>query len=112
MMHNIYNPDKWVLVKVNSSEPHYRVLAAWVGGYVSGDAWRINSGVTHVDVDGDNYKIYGDSGSCYEVYKGNYGLAMITSSVLNSWNQENEGLVELIELPEDLENFGWIIEDT
>ena len=107
-MGNTYKPDKWVLVKVNSAEPHYRVLAGWYGGYLGSDYWRINSGVTHVEIEEGLIKIFGSTGSCYVVYEENYGLTSTTSGVLSSWNKKQEGILELLTLPEDLENFEWV----
>lgn len=40
-----YRPDNWVVIKVKSDDPHYRVLAGWSDGYLDGDSWRMNSGI-------------------------------------------------------------------
>jgi len=45
----MYNPDNWVVIKMNGDDPHYRVLAGWSGGYLDGDSWRMNSGITRVE---------------------------------------------------------------
>ena len=106
-MGNTYKPDKWVIIKVNSDSPHYRVLAAWFGNELISDSWRINSGITSVEVTENTYKIYGSSGSCYEVKKSNYGLALVTEGILKTFSERNKDLLELLTLPEDLENFKW-----
>ncbi len=49
-----YTPDSWVVLKVKAGKgtfPFYKVLAGWSGGYLSGDSWRINSGITRVEDD-------------------------------------------------------------
>ena len=48
-----YKPDNWVVIKMDGDNPHYRVLAGWSGGYLHGDSWKINSGITRVEDDGD-----------------------------------------------------------
>lgn len=75
MIENIYNPNKWLIVQVNSSPIHYRVFGTWSGGYLDGDAWRLNSGITKIEEDGDYYLIHGYSGSIYKVHKEMYGIA-------------------------------------
>ena len=57
---NEYNPDRWVILKlINNQKTIYKVLGGWFGGYLQGDSWRINSGITKVELDGDVYKFYG-----------------------------------------------------
>lgn len=48
-----YTPDNWVVIKFGGSDPHYRVLAGWSGGYTTGDSWRMNSGIVQHEFDGD-----------------------------------------------------------
>ena len=39
---SVYNPDKWVIVKIDAdSECIYKVFACWYGGYAGSDSWRI-----------------------------------------------------------------------
>lgn len=58
-------PDNWVVIFLNGSEPHYKILAGWSGGYAQGDSWRLNSGITKVEETESAYSFYGSSGSCY-----------------------------------------------
>jgi hypothetical protein len=43
-----YNPDKWVVVKIigKDTPPVHKVFACWYGGYLDGDSWKLNSGIT------------------------------------------------------------------
>ena len=59
----MYTPDKWLLIKVNGENPHYRVFASWYGGYLGSDSWRMNSGITKVTENNDSYLFEGESGS-------------------------------------------------
>ena len=43
-------PDNWVVVKVGKNL--YKVLAGWSGGYLDGDRWKLNSGISEVKDDG------------------------------------------------------------
>ncbi len=68
----IYHPDAWVIVKISSKiaadvDSHYRVFAGWLGGFATGDSWKMNSGITRVEEDGDLVRFHGSSGSVYEV---------------------------------------------
>lgn len=71
-MRNI--PDNWVVVKVD--EDFYKVLAGWSGGYLDGDCWRLNSGISEVKDDGDYWLFIGESGSVYQCHKKGYGTRM------------------------------------
>ena len=73
----IETPEQWVILKIptedNIDVPYYKVFAGWRGGYLDGDRWRLNSGITRVEEDDDYYYFYGYSGSCYKCHKNAYG---------------------------------------
>lgn len=95
-----YNPDCWVVIKItNNDEVLYKVLAGWGGGYSSGDAWRVNSGINNVfDIDGE-YHFYGHSGSNYICHKEAYGLRMSTAGIFKQLQMSDIAACEL--MPED-----------
>lgn len=78
-----YNPDQWLVVKINSNAPHYRVFATWSGGYLGGDSWKLNSGITAITEDENHYHFSGSSGSVYSCHKDSYGSNGYGWSVLN-----------------------------
>ena len=99
-----YTPDNWVVLKIKEGKgtfPFYKVLGGWSGGYLGGDSWRMNSGVTQVKEDGDYYEFYGESGSCYRCHKEVYGLRMNNAGVYNQLREQQqfEGQVQM--MPED-----------
>lgn len=99
-----YSPDNWVVLKLKQSESDtgfYRVLAGWSNGYLDGDSWRLNSGITQVKQDGNHYEFYGHSGSCYRCHKESYGLRMNNSGVYNSLKQQERFEGQIILMPED-----------
>jgi hypothetical protein len=66
----MYTPDNWVILKiVLPGEVNYKVLAGWSGGYLDGDSWRMNSGITKVEEEGDYFLFHGYSGSIYRCHK-------------------------------------------
>jgi hypothetical protein len=73
-------PDKWVILKIDNG---YKVFATWLGGYLSGDAWRINSGITKVELVDEHYLFHGYSGSVYKCHCSAYGMSNWTGSILN-----------------------------
>jgi hypothetical protein len=85
----MYTPDRWLLIKINGKDPHYRVFASWYGGYLGSDSWRMNSGVTKVSEDDEFYRFHGSSGSVYG------------SSVLNSYIEKYPDL-DIQIVPEDV----------
>ena len=64
----MYNPDYWQVVKISAPEikkPIYKLFATWVGGYIRGDEWRLNSGITNVLFEENCIIFEGSSGSRY-----------------------------------------------
>ena len=99
-----YSPDSWVVLKVKAGKgtfPFYKVLAGWSGGYLDGDSWRINSGITLVFDREDEIHFHGESGSLYRCPKGAYGLKMSTAGIYKDLclQQEFGGQIQL--MPED-----------
>lgn len=93
-----YTPDSWVILKINGKNPHYRVLAGWSGGYTSGDSWRLNSGITRHEFDGDYWYFYGSSGSCYKCYVDSYCMRNIMGGVYRELvDKYGEDVVQLVE---------------
>lgn len=74
-------PDSWVLLDLGNGL--VKVLAGWSGGYLDGDSWKINSGITKVDEHKDHYLIMGVSESIYKCRKGSYGLRMSIAMIYN-----------------------------
>lgn len=68
-MNNIYTPDGWVLLKIESSPPYYKVFGSWHSSYDEGEQWKINSGVVSVGEEGSYYLFKGSSGSVYKCHK-------------------------------------------
>lgn len=65
-------PDKWVIVKTPDT---HKIFGSWMGGYIHGDRWRLNSGIVRMEQDRDYYYFYGHSGSIYKCHKKSYGYA-------------------------------------
>lgn len=96
-----YTPDNWVVIKFPT---HYRLLVGWSGGYLYGDSYRINSGITSVDYDGDYYFFRGSSGSCYVCHKECYRLRKNNTYVWDKIKEIHGSSVEL--MPEDTDWMG------
>ena len=87
-----YIPDAWIILRFESEEHGivYKVLGGWGGGYLSGDGWRLSSGIKKVEwipddtnVGHKTYVIHNDSGSRYFCKETRYGLRMS-----NAWKYE------------------------
>ena len=109
---SIYYPDNWVIIQIKGDNPHYKVLAGWSGGYIDGSSWKLNSGITRLEEDGNHCNFYGHSGSLYSCSKGSYGLRMNNAYVWDKLKNLHGGKVEL--LPEDTEwsKIDWILSTT
>ena len=106
-----YTPDNWVVLKLTQQlktgntgygrkeQVLYKVLAGWSGGYLDGDSWRMNSGITGVEKQAHLYGFYGSSGSVYWCHQGGYRLRMNNAGVYNQIKERFGDAVEL--MPED-----------
>ena len=70
-------PDKFVVIKIeHNDDTIYKVFASWVGGYLDGDAWKMNSGIVKVETEDRDHLVdfIGHSGSIYQCDKRSYGF--------------------------------------
>jgi len=87
-----YNPDRWVMLKITrDGQVTYKVLGSWYGGYTGSDSWKLNSGVTAVEVDGDSLLFSGASGSVYRCHKNSYGMSSYASDIYAGFVKHVEG---------------------
>jgi hypothetical protein len=91
-------PEQWILLEVKSDEPHYRVFASWAGGYITGDTWKLNSGILGVNNLGEYYDFIGYSGSVYRCHKDSYGVSkMHNKSVLDKIIKGSENTIFIVQ---------------
>ncbi len=106
-MGGVYHPDKWLLIKIGGTDPHYRVFGTWSGGYLGSDEWRLNSGITRVEEDEKYYYFYGSSGSYYRCHKEMYGSTAYGWNVIQGYADEDRFVV--MEEPDNIMEMDWII---
>ena len=105
-----YAPANWVILRIDGYDPHYRVLGGWSGSYLTGDSWRLNSGIVKSEFDGDYWRFWGAGGSCYKCYVDNYGLKMNNAPVYNRMKELHGDKVTLLEDQEWVQgDWDWII---
>ena len=105
----VYIPDNWVILRINGTGPHYKVLAGWSGSYLEGTSWRMNSGIIRMETENEYYNFYGCSGSCYKCYKINYGLRLNTVYVWNQLSEKYGAVIELMDETTDWTKVDWSI---
>lgn len=99
-----YCPDKWLVVKIEGKNVPltYKVFACWHGGYLDGDSWKLNSGITKVTKEGNFYLFEGHSGSVYSCNENCYGATMYGYGVLqNIIEKSKEAGVNVEKMPDD-----------
>jgi len=78
-----YKPDNWVIAKIEDNDQTvYKLVAGWSGGYLDGDTWRVNSGITEVTEDDSYFYFGGSSGSVYKCFKNAYTVRMNISGIV------------------------------
>ena len=106
-----YFPDNWVIIKIKGDDPHYRVLAGRSGGYTTGDEWKLNSGITKVEFENDQYTFHGSSGSKYVCHKDTYGLRMNNAHAWYAMQAQHGDKVEMMKENNDWLTMDWILKD-
>ena len=109
-----YTCDNWVVIKFNTEEHgiYYKVLVGTSGGYLDGDSWRMNSGITKVEEDEAFYYFYGSSGSryrCCNLTSAAYTLRMNNAGIWDQLQQIHGDKVEIMPEDTDWMNMDWII---
>ena len=94
-----YNPDCWKVIEIElpDGEKLLKVFGTWRGGYTTGDSWRLNSGVSGVELEGDLIHFYGHSGSTYTVHKDAEGTSGYTGGVLAGMIERSDGKAKVLE---------------
>ena len=88
---SVYSPDRWVVVRIsNDTECIEKVLAGWYGGYLGSDSWKLSSGITHANIDGDVIEFHNHSGSVYRCHKNCYGMSGYMASIYSGWEQDQK----------------------
>jgi hypothetical protein len=107
-MNNEYIPDKWLVVKIEGGEfpLTYKIFACWYGGYLNGDSWKLNSGITKVIKEEGFYLFEGYSGSIYKCHENCYGSNMYGHNVLNNIIEKSKEAGVNVEIMQ--EDTNWI----
>jgi hypothetical protein len=82
-----FQPDRWIVIDVDGMQ---KVLAAWSGGYLGSDDWRLSSGITKIEEDGDFFMIRNHSGSLYKCHKNQEGMTYLSSSIYRDIKRQCE----------------------
>lgn len=107
-----YQPEEWCIVKITGTAPHYRVFGGWRGGYLTGDSWRLNSGIVSVEETDTDWVFIGHTGSMYICHKNLYGIrSPYNTSVLNDYVSKSGGYMHVIDEMPDIKNFKWNCDD-
>jgi len=88
-------PEIYVIVKIGNINPIYKVFATWRGGYIDGDRWKLNSGITRIENQDTYTDFIGYSGSVYRCKKGSYGMSAYTQGVLDDMIKKAKEVYDL-----------------
>ncbi len=102
-----YCPDKWIMLKfVTEGQTTYKILASWLETFLDGAEWKLNSGCTKIEEDGDWYLFHGYSGSVYRCHKKLYGMTGYTMGIYSRWQKQiDESVGSTMELVSEETNF-------
>ena len=101
-----YSPNRWMVVSItHNTKTHYRVFGTWGGGYLNGDSWKLNSGITKATLEDGVYQFEGRSGSVSHCRENSYGSTGYGWGVLNSMIEQSAENGTLIQILEEDTNF-------
>jgi hypothetical protein len=104
---NEYAPDAWQVIQISTpDETIYKLFSTWYGGYLTGDSWKLNSGITSMKKIGKVYEVTGYSGSIYRVpnHEHCYRTSVYTNSVLANLIEKSEYEIKVLPYDTDWEN--------
>jgi hypothetical protein len=109
---SVYTPDGYAVIKITvNDDTFFKVFSSWSGGYLHGDSWRMNSGISKLVVDGNMYYFHGFSGSVVEVYKNATRITSYNSGILAKVvGQKGVELIEYEDIISELEANGVVVE--
>ena len=82
MKDKTYYPSSWIVFKVKETGLYKLLGGSLVSdGYLNDKSWRVNSGITHIEDDGQNWLFHGTSGSVYVCAKTAYAMRMAMGKV-------------------------------
>ena len=82
-------PQAWVVLEVhNGTETLQKVFAGWRGSYLSGESWKLNSGIKEIKETDTHWEFTGYSGNVYNCNKSYYGMTIYMVDVLNAWTKQ------------------------
>ena len=79
----------------------YKILGGWSGGYTQGDSYRLNSGITKIDTDGDYYVFSGHSGSVYRCHKNSCMIRLNIAGFLKRIQEAYPDNIEMMPVDTD-----------
>jgi len=101
---------KWSILKFTiNNKVAFKLYRGYYGGYLSGDGWLLNSGISSIESDFVEgvpvYVVHGESGSVYVVPVANEGMTSYMLAVLHHWkmNIEETNSIEISSVKEFME---------
>ena len=94
----MYIPDSWVILRIviGPDEVYYKVLAGWSGSYLNGSSWKLNSGISSMELKDDYWYFHGFSGSVYKCHVEGERMRMSMAEIYNQLLTLYSEKVELV----------------
>ena len=93
-----HTPDRWVVVRLSGEAGTVdKVMSGWSGGYLHGDSWRLNSGISQIEEKEDRWLVTGPNGTEYELRKGSEGTTGLMASILSGFEKTGVA-VEVVDI--------------
>lgn len=105
-MESTRTPDKWMLLQITGTHPHYRLFASWH----KDSQWRMNTGVVGVSAVEGGWLVESYEGVNYLCKTDGYGATEFGWDVARAFEEHSGGRMEIItQCPADLASTDWQI---
>lgn len=99
----VYNPDSWVIIKLNNDEGiQHRVLAGFVEKPRNSEDWRVSKEIVGIELVDKIYHFTCSSGSVYQCDSSSYTL---DDNLYNIWCAIKDKKCSEVELLKDYPNW-------
>lgn len=100
-----YRPDSWSVLEIKTEDQTiHKIIVGFVGGYLYGDSWRINSGIVSIEETDKLYIVHGVSKSVYLLSKHCEGVRGYAAIIAASLLTPSEG-VKVVQMKDIIGNY-------
>lgn len=105
-----HRPDSWSVLEVKvDGKTFHKIIVGFAGGYLHGDAWRMNSGISSIEETDKLYIVHGISESVYLLPKYGEGVrgyaAIVAADLLKQAKEQDKFTLKVVKMKDILSKY-------